>query len=504
MTTSSTEAPSYSQIACVGAGLSAVALGATLQRWYGIEDIRFFERHPTTGGTWYINTYPGCGCDVPSALYSFSFAQNPSWTKLMPSNKEIKEYVDNVVKTHNLLPKMTFGVEVVRSVWREDANRWLLYLRDSTGREYTHECQILFAATGQLVEPRECEIPGASEFKGSIFHSARWDHSVDLKGKNVVVIGNGCTAAQIVPALVKDGGVKSLTQVIRTKHWIFPAPNFSYPKLLQWIFRNVPLAMRLHRFHIFLIAENEFRLFPMTKSAAKLREKRRKQVEMYMRRAGPEKYHDLLIPDFDVGCKRRIFDPGYLESLHDDKVLLTDAKAEKITADGIETNKGFVSADVIVLATGFKTNKFIPFMNVVGRNGQNVEQHWERKEYGGPAAYNCSALNGFPNFFMLLGPNAATGHTSAMMAAENSINYALRVLKPVLYGDAASIEVTAKAEHDYVYWVQDALKKRVWNAGCLSWYLNDKNWNSMSYPWTQGHYWWRSLFPTWSDWSIKV
>lgn len=211
MASKSTDVPTYSQIACVGAGLSAVALGATLQRWYGLEDIQFFERHPTSGGTWYINSYPGdrgsalshfsiqtnilvgCGCDVPSALYSFSFAPNPNWTKLMPSNKEIKEYIDDVVDTYNLLPKMSFETEVVRTVWREDANRWLLYLRElKTGREYTHECQILFAATGQLVEPRPCEIPGASDFRGSIFHSARWDHSVDLNGKNVVVIGNGC------------------------------------------------------------------------------------------------------------------------------------------------------------------------------------------------------------------------------------------------------------------------------------------------------------------------
>ncbi|KAG2019071.1 hypothetical protein GB937_005362 [Aspergillus fischeri] len=527
MTSKPSEAPSFSQIACVGAGLSAVALGATLQRWYGLEDIQFFERHPATGGTWYINTYPGCGCDVPSALYSFSFALNPNWTKLMPSHKEIKEYLDNAVDTYNLRSKMTFGTEVVRSVWREDANRWLLYLHDlETGRHYTHECQILFAATGQLVEPRPCEIPGASDFQGSIFHSARWDHSVELEGKNVVVIGNGCTAAQIVPALVNDGKIKSLTQIVRTKHWIFPAPNFAYPRLLQWIFRYVPLAMRLHRFHIFLIAENDFRLFPMTKGAAKLREKRRRQVEKYMREAGPEKYHDLLIPDFDVGCKvclfilpylylgtkfrdrrsfdpqRRIFDPGYLESLHSDKVFLTDAKPERITPEGIDTDKGFVPADVIVLATGFQTNKFIPYVDVVGRSGENVSQHWSR--YDGPAAYNCSVLSGFPNFFMLLGPNAATGHTSAMMAAENSINYALRVLKPVLTGDAASVELKPKAENDYVYWVQDALNERVWNAGCVSWYLNDRKWNSMSYPWTQAHYWWRSLFPTWSDWNFKV
>ncbi|KAL4958676.1 flavin-containing monooxygenase [Aspergillus stella-maris] len=503
MTSNHTDPPSYSQIACVGAGLSAVALGATLKRWYNLDDIRFFERHPGTGGTWYINTYPGCGCDVPSALYSFSFAPNPNWTKLMPSNDEIKAYVDDVVDTYNLCRKMIFGTEVVQSVWREDAARWLLHLRDrATGREYTHECQVLFAATGQLVEPRPIEIPGTADFDGSIFHSARWDHSVDLEGKNIVVIGNGCTGAQIVPALINNPKIKSVTQIVRTKHWIFQAPNFSYPPILQWIFRYVPLTMKLHRLHIFLIAENDFRLFPMTKAAARLRKKRRRQVERYMREASPEKYHDLLIPGFDVGCKRRIFDPGYLGCLHSDKVLLTDAKAQRITADGLETDKGFVPADVIVLATGFQTNKFIPYMDVVGRNAETVSQHWTKK-YDGPAAYNCSAMSGFPNFFMLLGPNAATGHTSAMMAAENSINYALRVLKPVLDGNAASVEVKLKAEHDYVYWVQDALSNRVWNAGCVSWYLNDKKWNSMSYPWTQGHYWWRSLFPIWSDWNIR-
>ncbi|KAK5790837.1 hypothetical protein VI817_008124 [Penicillium citrinum] len=502
MTSKPIDPPSYSQVACVGAGLSAVALGATLKRWYDLEDIRFFERHPTSGGTWYISTYPGCACDVPSALYSFSFAQNPNWTKLMPSNTEIKDYVDSVVDTYNLRAKMTFGTEVVRSVWRSDASRWLLHLRDlNTGREYTHECQILFAATGQLVKPRPCEIPGIASFHGSIFHSARWDHSVNLEGKNVVVIGNGCTAAQIVPALAKNSKIKSLTQIIRTKHWIFPAPNFTYPRVLQWIFRYVPFAMRMHRFHIFLMAENDFRLFPMTDSAARLREKRRKHVEKYMRDTAPEKYYDLLIPDFDVGCKRRIFDPGYLESLHNDKVLLTDAKTEEITTDGIKTDKGFIPADVIILATGFETNKFLPYMDVVGCNGENVSKHWTK--YDGPAAYNCSALSGFPNFFMLLGPNAATGHTSAMMAAENSINYALRILKPVFNGDAVSVDLKPQAEHDYVYWMQGALSKRVWNAGCISWYINDKKWNSMSYPWTQGHYWWRSLFPTWSDWNIK-
>ncbi|KAJ9291052.1 hypothetical protein DTO021C3_1268 [Paecilomyces variotii] len=491
--------PSYSQVACVGTGLSAIALGATLKRWYDNDDIRFFERQSDCGGTWFINSYPGCACDVPSALYSFSFALNPNWTKLMPSNKEIKEYHDGVVKQYGLREKMVFHTEVRKCVWRDDANCWLLFLIDlETGNLYTHECQILFAATGQLIEPRPCDFPGASTFKGTIFHSARWDHSVNLEGKNVVVVGNGCTATQIVPSIVKK--TKSLTQIVRSKHWVFPAHNFHSPKIVSWILRHVPFAMRLHRFHVFLVAENGWRLFPMTKSAARFREKTQRTIENYTRKTAPEKYHDILIPDFDVGCKRRIFDCGYLKSLHDDNLLLTDARITEIIPEGVKTTDGIIPADVIVLATGFQTNKFTSYMAVHGREG-TIEDHWAR--YDGPEAYNCSTLSGFPNFFILLGPNSATGHTSALIAAENSVNYALRIMEPVLNGNAAAAEVKQEAEDAYAHEVQSALQNRVWNAGCSSWYINEKKWNSMSYPWTQAHYWYRSLFPVWSDWKIK-
>ncbi|RAH47698.1 flavin-containing monooxygenase [Aspergillus brunneoviolaceus CBS 621.78] len=498
----SPEIPSYSQIACIGTGLSAVALGATLQRWYGLDDIRFFDRHPVSGGTWYINSYPGCGCDVPSALYSYSFELNANWTKMLPSNQEIKQYHECVMDMYHLREKMVLSTEVTQCVWRDDAARWLLYLRDvKTGREFTHECQILFAASGQLVKPRRCEIPGSEEFRGAIFHSARWDHSVSLDGKKMIVIGNGCTAAQIVPAIA--GKVKSLTQIIRSKHWVSPTHNFAYPPVLQWIFRYIPFTMRLHRLHIFLAAESDYFLFPMTKAAARWRAQRKIKLERYMRASAPAKYHDLLIPDFDVGCKRRIIDCGYLDSLHNDKITLTNVEIVKIVPEGIQTKQGdIIPADVIVLATGFETNTFAPYMNIVGRNRASLSEHWA--QYGGPSAYNCSVMSGFPNFFLLLGPNAATGHTSALMAAENSINYALRILKPVLSGSASAVEVKQEAERSYVYWVQGALRKRVWNAGCVSWYLNESKWNSMSYPWTQAHFWWRSLFPTWSDWHIRV
>ncbi|KAL5342085.1 hypothetical protein BJX70DRAFT_410826 [Aspergillus crustosus] len=492
--------PTYSQIACVGAGISAIALGATLKRWYQLDDIRFFERHGDCGGTWHISSYPGCACDVPSALYSYSFAPNAQWTKLMPSYKEIKAYQQDVADAYGLREKMTFRTEVKECFWREDAARWLMVLRNVGTDEISyHECQILFGATGILVEPRACDIPGVSTFKGSIFHSARWNHDVNLEGKRVVVIGNGCTAAQIVPAIMDQSG--SVTQVIRSQHWVVESANLVYTPAMLWAFRNIPFAQSLHRFAIYVGAEQDWQLFPMTKSAARYRQRRRKQIEAYMRKTAPEKFHDILIPDFEVGCKRRIFDCGYLDSLHNEKMLLTDAKIIEIVPEGIQTSNGLIPADVIVLATGFDTNRFLPGMQVHGRNNKTVDEHFGRNP--GPGAYNTSALSGFPNFFLLLGPNTVTGHTSAVMAAENSVNYALRVLKPVLDGSAASVEVEASAEDAYIEQVQSALRKTVWHAGCNSWYVNEKSWNAMGYPWTQAYFWYACLFPKWRDWNIK-
>ncbi|RDW68959.1 flavin-containing monooxygenase [Aspergillus mulundensis] len=492
--------PSYSQIACIGAGISGIALGATLKRWYRMDDIRIFERHSDCGGTWHISSYPGCACDVPSALYSYSFAQNPAWTKRMPSYNEIKAYQQAVADTYGLRGKMTFRTEVKECYWRDDASRWLMKLRNVDTDEISyHECQILFGATGVLVEPRDCDIPGASTFKGALFHTARWNHDVSLDGKKVVVIGNGCTAAQVVPAIMKQSG--SVTQIIRSKHWIAETTNLPYTPAVVWAFKNIPFLQTLHRFAIYQAAEADWQLFPMTKSAARYRQKRREQIETYMRKTAPAKYHDLLIPDFEVGCKRRIFDCGYLDSLHNEKFLLTDAKILEIVPEGLQTSNGLVEADVIVLATGFNTNTFLPGMQVYGRNGKTVDEHWGRQD--GPGAYNTSAMNGFPNFFLLLGPNSLTGHSSALMAAENSVNYALRVLKPVLDGTASAVEVKADAEDAYIKKLQAAARNTVWVAGCHSWYVNEKRWNAMAYPWTQAHFWYRSLFPVWEDWNIK-
>ncbi|ERT03339.1 dimethylaniline monooxygenase [Sporothrix schenckii 1099-18] len=498
----------YSQFGCIGAGFAGIGLGATLKRWYGITDIRIFERHSDLGGTWHISKYPGCACDVPSALYSFSFAQNASWSQTLPPSDELWAYLKRVADTYDLPEKMVFNVTVEECRWIPETSRWRMTIRhNKAGTVFYHECQFLFGGTGQLVHPRELDVPGAETFQGAMFHTSRWRHDVDLTDKNVVLIGNGCTAAQIVPSIV--GKTKHLTQIVRSKHWILPSIDDARARSMRAVASKLPhsIGTTLARLAVFIVAEIDLLGFPMTDFAARFRRRRRRQAEAYMRATAPAQYHDILVPDFEVGCKRRIFDTGYLESLHAPNLTLTNDKALEIVPEGVRTQSGVVPADVLVLANGFQTSDFLTGINVVGEGGTTLPAHWQ--SFGGPEAYNCTSLSGFPNFFILLGPNTATGHTSTIMAAENSINFALRIIKPLLDGEGTQVDVKRSAEEQYVHRIQDALANTVWNSGCQSWYIDrtpgkeGKKWNGMTYPYSQIHYWYRCLFPTWSHWKYS-
>ena len=238
------------------------------------------------------------------------------------------------------------------------------------------------------------------KFGGEVVHSARWREGLELDGKRVVVFGNGCTAAQIVPAIV--GRVERLTQVVRSRHWVYPPIDKRMPAWGRKLLGCVPGLAQAQRLLIYLMAEVDYKGFKMTPEGARFRAKKRKEVEAYMRATAPEKYHDLLIPDFEIGCKRRIFDSGYLDSLHAENLRLTDERVAEILPNGLRMESGeVVEADVIIMANGFSTNNFLGGVKLVGKDGMTVEQHWE--SFGGPEAYNCTALSGFPNMFFLLG-----------------------------------------------------------------------------------------------------
>lgn len=423
---------SYSRFACIGAGFSGIGLGATLKRWYGITDVRLFERHDHCGGTWYANRYPGAACDIPSALYSLSYESNPDWSRILPPAAELREYLVRVAEKYDLLKCMTLGTEVLRCEWLEGkggegkeeearTGRWRMTLRNvKTGDVFFHECQFLFSGAGQLVKPRDLDIPGAETFKGRIIHSARLrgtnengdyrgvdvngnEFDVEIKGKKIVVIGNGCTGTQIVPVIVPQAS--HVTQIVRSKHWLVPSADAKNLPFLRFMLRWVPGAMLFQRMLIAWMAEKFIKAYPLTEAGQRFRDSQRAVLEPYMRKMAPKKYHDLLIPDFEVGCKRRIFDTGYLECLHGDNITLTNEKALEIVPEGIRTAKGIIEADLIIQANGFQTNSPLHGIEIVGRGGETLEKHWDT--FGGPGAYNCTILNGFPNFFLLLGKSHA-------------------------------------------------------------------------------------------------
>ncbi|EMT74112.1 4-hydroxyacetophenone monooxygenase [Fusarium odoratissimum] len=501
---SNNQKTSYSRFACIGTGLSGIGLGATLKRWYNLDDIHYFERQSQPGGTWLQNQYPGCACDVPNVLYSFSFEPNPDWTRILAKREELYEYIMEVAKKHHLLDKMTFGAQVEKCEWFEEQARWRLTIRDlETGSLFSHECQFLFSATGLFSNPRELDIPGVKSFKGPIIHSARWRHDVDLTGKRVVLFGNGCTAAQIVPNVLPK--TKDLTQIIRSKHWILPPIDGPTLDVLRWVMKNIPGVQRLLRVLVFLETERQYKLFQMTDAGARVRAKFRETALAYMKKTAPAKYHGLLIPDFEFGCKRRIYDSGYLESIHAESFSLTDKPATEITPDGVRVGGQVIEADVIVLANGFETGGFLKGIEVRGRNNENLHEHWER--YGGAEAYNTTSVSGFPNLFLLYGPNSGVGHTSAIIALENGINYSLRVIKPILDGKASIVDVKSDAESQWADSMQTGVKSTVFYSGCTNWFVetkkNGKRWNATVYPYSQASFWRRSLFPVWKDFEFS-
>ena len=369
------------------------------------------------------------------------------------------------------------------------------------------KARCLISAVGGLVEPNiwPDSIPGKDLFEGEIFHSARWRRDVDFKDKNVIVMGSGCSAAQFVPKLRKEYGVKSVTQVMRSPPYIVPRPvppggNEWWEKWSPWLCQTIPGFQMLMRKWTFAQSEYGFRVYGGSEYAAKEREKIQAWLLAEMKKVAPAKYHEILTPNYDVGCKRRIFDVEWLDCFHDPSVELTTLPLTGVAAKSITLGPGrmyppmsktdsavptdqiTIPADIIVLANGFQTSKWLMPLQVTGRHGQDLSQVFD--ERGGPQMYMGVALDDFPNFFALLGPNTGTGHSSALLAVENTVNLTLKLVAPILRGEATTTEVKKDAELAYTTQIQAALTDTVWqNGGCQSWYKSkDTDWNGKTYP----------------------
>lgn len=463
-------------------------------------------------------------------FYSFSFCQNPSWTTFHPTGPEIVRYLQDVCGKYEMVDKIQLNTDVKECKWSPAEGVWELTLQHLTVgagdlsefdrkakakkeghnavylREENVRCKVLTSAVGGLVEPKQWpeNIPGHKNFLGDIFHSARWRYDLDLTGKDVIVLGTGCSAAQFVPRLTKEYGVKSVTQIMRSPPWVVPRANPPggkewWEKWSPWLNRNVPGFQRSIRALLAAGIEYDWRLFGATEFNEKERGKLEKNLLEHMKSTVPSKYHEILTPDYSVGCKRRIFDASWFPGLNDPHIELTNLSLKEISERSVKlgpsqlqrsstiteskdtSSEVELPADTIILANGFETTQWLHPLEIIGRDGTKLHDIFD--ERGGPQMYMGTAMDSFPNFFVIFGPNTATGHSSVILASENMVNMTIKFIKPILRGDIKEVEVKKEAE---IAWAQDtqrALKDTVFEqGGCFSWYKTESGWNSTVYP----------------------
>ncbi|VUC29965.1 unnamed protein product [Clonostachys rosea] len=503
------------KVIIIGVGVSGLGMAIQLKRVLGHSNFLIYEKSDNIGGTWWHNRYPACACDIPSHFYCVGerhhkptpFALNPDWTTTYPARDELHDYFFSVAEKYDILPHCRFDSMCLSMKWDSLQSIWICTFQDTqTGKIFIDKASAVVSAVGTLDRPYITEIEGSQTFSGKIFHSAQWDDSVDVKNKNVVVLGNGASATQFVPVLVDDVAPKGkVTQLVRSAHWWTKRGNPKYSELFKMLMRYIPFAARAYRIYLAWELEKVFYSFYMNASGARMRQKTLDATNEYIQNDAPAEYRDILTPNYEPGCKRRVNTATYFAALHSPNMHLDKTNATKIGPDYIETSDGKTyPADVIIYATGCLTQKWLHPIEVRGEGGRDLHEAWDAA--GGAEAYKGTVVSGFPNFFIMYGPNAATGQHSVIFHSECQINYTCRLLHPVLKGrsPALTIMVKPEAQRRDLSWVQGKLKELVFNSGCQSWWMDPKTRkNTFIYPDPMFLYWLRTIFPRWSDFELR-
>ncbi|MFM9377738.1 flavin-containing monooxygenase [Gordonia sp. VNK21] len=459
------------EIAIVGAGFSGLGAAIKLSQ-NGVDDYLVIDRGNDFGGTWRDNTYPGAACDVPSHLYSYSFAQNPDWSRSYSHQPEIHGYINGVADNYGIGARTWFTSEVESAHWNEDEHRWELSVSRSVdggpAEQVTVRARHLVGAVGPLCEPNLPDIEGIDGFGGTIVHSARWDHEMDFTGKRVAVIGTGASAIQIVPQLGKVVGHLDVYQ--RTAPWIIPRNERPYLPVENWAFKNVPGLQNLIRGGIY--GFNETVAAGMTFAPKAL-----KPVELISRAnifkgIRDPKLREAVTPSYAVGCKRILKSNDWYPTLDQPNVDLVTDGIEKITEAGIVSRDGTLrEVDVIVVATGFHVTDSPVFATIHGAGGRSLADVWDQT---GMRGYKGSFVHGFPNMMLLIGPSTGLGHTSMVYMIESQLNYLVDYIRTARRSGITRTEVTEEAQDRFNSGVQHSLRNSVWvNGGCSSWYQDE-------------------------------
>ena len=457
------------RVAIIGSGFGGLGTAIRLKQ-QGIDDFVVLERAGDVGGTWRDNTYPGCACDVQSHLYSFSFAPNPEWTQSFSPQPEIQRYLQRCAAEYGILPHVRFHHEVREAAWDDDAQQW----RIETSRG-TLAAQVLVMASGALSDPVIPDLPGLDGFQGRAFHSAHWDHGYDLRGTRVAVVGTGASAIQFVPEI--QPLVAQLHVFQRTPPWILPRFQHAYGEREHRLFRRFPAAQRAARGAIYLAREAMVLGF---RNPRAMRLAQRVALR-HLRKSIPDPaLRKKLTPDWTLGCKRVLLSNDYLPALAQPNVkVVTDGVAEVrahsvVTADGTER-----TVDAIIFGTGFQPTDPPLARHVRGRDGRTLVQAWG----GSPRAHVGTTVAGFPNLFMLMGPNTGLGHTSVVYMIEAQIEHLLGALAHMRRHGIAAVEPRPEALEAFVAGVDRRMNGTVWTSGgCRSWYLDATGRNSTLWP----------------------
>ena len=460
-------------VAVIGAGLGGLCAGIKLKE-AGIDDLVILEKAAKVGGTWRDNSYPGCCCDVPVALYQYSFAPSLSWSHLFPRYNEVQKYTEDLADNFGLRPHLKLNEETVSAVWDDTRAVWKLTSR--TGK--THEANAIVAALGQLNRPLMPEIEGSDSFAGPAFHSARWDHSVKLAGKRVAVIGSAASAVQIIPAIAEE--VKHLIVFQRTPNWMVPRLDRPITEEEKALMMTEPHVAMLGRDLIYQNADYIFwQAFSWTKEG---RDAYTRVALNHLAEQVPDlELRKKLTPDYPIGCKRILFADDYYPALLRPNVTLETGAIARITPKGIETKDGVKhDVDVIVYATGFETTGWHWSVDVVGKGGVHLRDAWAEM----PQAYLGITTAQFPNMFILYGPNTNLGHNSITFMLERQVEYAVKAISAMHTRNIAAMEVKQAAQDRFNRELQAALGKTTWaDPHCRSWYKNaqghiTQNWSS--------------------------
>lgn len=410
--------------------------------------------------------------------------------------------MEDTVDKFDLRRHVHTSVECTGARWHNDKSKWEVKLKDlQTGMVFSRYASVFVSAVGAISFPRDVKFTGMELFGGPMFHTARWDHSVEYKGKRVAVIGNGCSAAQVIPAIAKDA--RFVKQYARSGQWFHARPNHVYTEFEKFLFRWMPIRQRLLRLRIFIDADEETTTYFPTPRGIKARKAKEEESKSYIRSKAPKKYWDSIIPNFPLGCKRRVFDPDYLDSLNLPNVELLPEGIREITETGIVSSSGIRDEfDIIVLATGFQVSQFLTPMQIVGSNGQFLHQQWD--ECRGAQAYLGTYVHNFPNLAILFGPNTFPANNSALFACETQVDFAIKSLfRPLLDHRATVIEVKQAAEDRETNSIHRNLTNTVFAGDCSNWYIGKHGRNAASWPGLARSYWARTYFPDWSAFNMS-